>query len=415
MKRLNDFLEEEILVESKNTHMEHLEDNILNAGVVGTRQSINYLRALRDMLAGNSPRSVTVTVKWDGAPAVFAGKDPSDGKFFVAKKGIFNKNPKVYKTDQDIDDDIASPDLNKKMKLALKHLPELGIEGVVQGDFLYSKDDIKTENIDGEPHITFHPNTIVYAIPKKSDLAKKILGSQLGVVWHTTYRGATFDQMSASFGKEIASSQTKSKNVWSVDAMYKDASGTATFNQKETEAVTKVLSDAGKLFNRIDRATFEGISENDELNTRVKTFINTKVRVGEPIKNPSTFVTEMMDWIYNYYQKEIDKLKTERGKAGKEQKRKDVMAYFSNVKKSQIVDLFKLYNLIIEAKHMIVRKLDKAKGIGTFLLTKDGFQVTEQEGFVAIDRMGKNAVKLVDRMQFSRANFSPDIVKGWQR
>ena len=408
--KLKDYLAEE-----KNVHMEHLEDIILNAGVDGARQAITYLRALRDMLAGHSKSSVAVTVKWDGAPAVFAGKDPSDGKFFVAKKGIFNKNPKIYKTDAEIDDDIASPDLNKKMKLALQHLPGLGIEGVIQGDFLYSEDDIKTVDIDGESYITFHPNTIVYAIPAKSQLAKKILGSSIGVVWHTTYRGATFDQMSASFGKEIASSHSKSKNVWSVDAMYKDASGTATFNKAETDAVTKILSDAGKLFNQIKRPTFDGISDNEELLTRIKTFINTKVRVGEKIKDPNRFVGEMMDWIYEYYQKEIDKLKTERGKEGKRQKQKEVMSYFSNVPKPQIVNLFKLYNLIIDAKHMIVRKLDKAKAIGTFLLTPDGYKVTEQEGFVAIDRIGKNAVKLVDRMQFSRANFSPEIIKGWQR
>ena len=155
------------LAESKNTHMEHIEDNILNAGVDGARQTINYLRALRDMLAGDVKAPVNVTVKWDGAPAIFAGQDPSDGKFFVAKKGIFNKNPKVYKTDADVDAD-TSGDLNTKLKLALKHLPALGIEGVIQGDFLYSKDDIRKETIDGASYTTFHPNTIVYAIPENS-------------------------------------------------------------------------------------------------------------------------------------------------------------------------------------------------------------------------------------------------------
>ena len=183
------------LAEAKNTHMEHLEDNILNAGVDGARQSIDYLRNLRDMLAGKSTGKVNVTVKWDGAPAVFAGTDPSDGKFFVAKKGIFNKNAKVYKSNADIDADIAAGDLNDKMKLALAELPKLGIKGVVQGDFLYSKEDIKTVDIDGEPHITFHPNTIVYAIPKKSKLANTILASRIGVVWHTTYRGNDFESM----------------------------------------------------------------------------------------------------------------------------------------------------------------------------------------------------------------------------
>jgi hypothetical protein len=402
------------LAEEKNVHMEHIEDSILNGGVNGARQAINYLRSLRDMLAGNAARSVKVTVKWDGAPAIFAGKDPSDGKFFVAKKGVFNKNPKVYKTDADIDADTDG-DLNTKLKEALKYLPALEIEGVVQGDFLYSKKDIKTVEIDGESYITFHPNTIVYAIPAKSELAKTILASNIGVVWHTVYRGATFETMSASFGEAIASDLTKSRNVWAVDASYKDASGTATFNKRETTKITKILSDAGKSFQKIKPATMNNVSNNPEFLIRMKGFINVKVKAGEKIKDPNSFVTQMVDWMYDYYQKEIDKLKTERGKKGKEAKRKEVMAYFSNTPKSQIVEMFKMYNLLVDAKHMIIAKLDKAKTIGTFLQTADGYKVTPQEGFVAIDRFGKNAVKLVDRMQFSQANFSPEFIKGWQK
>ena len=403
------------LAEEKNVHMEHLEDLVLNGGVEGTREVINYLRSLRDMLAGNAKSKVNVTVKWDGAPAVFAGIDPSDKKFFVAKKGIFNKNPKVYKTNKDIDDDIAKGDLNIKMKLALKHLPALGIKGVVQGDFLYSKKDIRKVTIDGEPHITFHPNTIVYAIPEKSKLARQILSTEIGVVWHTTYRGKSFESMSASFGEEIASKLRKSKQIWSVDAVYKDVSGTANMTQKETDNVTGILSKAGKLFNAIDKKTFDGITDNPELLIRVKTFVNVKVRAGERIKDPSKFVTELMDYIYDYYQGQIDKLKTEKGKAGKEEKRKEIMSYFSKIDKSQIVSLFTLYNSIVDAKLLIIRKLDRTKTIGTFLKTADGYKVTEQEGFVAIDKVGKNAVKLVDRLQFSQANFSPEIIKGWQK
>jgi len=410
MKRLSSFL-----TEDKNTHMEHLEDNLLNAGVNGARESINYLRALRDMLSGDSKAAVNVTVKWDGAPAVFAGIDPNDGKFFVAKKGIFNKNPKVYKTNKDIDDDIAKGDLNIKMKLALKNLPALNIKGVIQGDFLYAKKDIKKANIGGESYITFHPNTIVYAIPAKSKLASQILRSEIGVVWHTEYRGKSFESMSASFGKEIASNLKASGSVWSVDAIYKDVSGTATMTKAETASVTATLSKAGKKFNSIKRSTFDGITENEELLTRVKTFVNVKVRAGEKVKDPSKFVSELMDYIYGYYQKEIDKLKTEKGKASREERRKDVLSYFSNTDKSQIVSLFELYNLIVDAKLTIIRKLDRAKNVGTFLKTADGYKVTEQEGFVAIDRVGKNAVKLVDRLAFSNANFNDEYIKGWQK
>ena len=405
---------DQFLVESKNTHMEHIEDNILNAGVEGARQSINYLRSLRDMLAGNSTKSVNVTIKWDGAPAVFAGIDPSDGKFFVAKKGIFNKDPKVYKTPADIDAD-TSGDLNTKLKIALEELSKLGITGVVQGDFLYSKEDIREVDIDGESYITFHPNTIVYAIPKNSQLAREILASRIGVVWHTTYRGNTLESMSASFGEEIASGLKKTKSVWSVDAVYKDVSGSANFNAAETKEVTELLSKAGKIFSGLKRSALDGISDNDDLLMRVKAYINTKVRVGERIGNTSQFVDGLMKYVHDFYQKEIDKKATDKAKAAGEAKRAEVMKYFANTPKTEIVKIFDMYNLIVDAKHLIIRKLDKAKQIGTFLKTADGYKVTEQEGFVAIDHMGKNAVKLVDRLQFSHANFSSDIIKGWQR
>jgi len=404
----------QFLNESKNTHMEHLEDNILNNGVAGTRDSINFLRALRDMLDGSSKGAVNVTVKWDGAPAVFAGVDPSDGKFFVAKKGIFNKNPKVYKTNADIDADTKG-DLNDKLKLALAELPKLGIKGVVQGDFLYAKDDIKETTIDGESYITFHPNTIVYAVPKSSDLAKQILASKIGVVWHTTYRGSSFEEMSASFGEEIASGLQQTKSVWSVDAVYKDVSGTATFTKKESAEVTKILSAAGKKFNSIRKNTLDGISRNDDTLMKVKTFVNSKVRAGERIRDPKKFAKDLIQYIDDYYEKEAEKRKTEKGKAAQRQKKDATLQYFTRTPESQIVAMFELYNLIIDAKHMIIRKLDKAKSVGTFLKTKDGYEVTEQEGFVAIDRTGKNSVKLVDRLGFSNANFSDKYIKGWQK
>ena len=395
--------------------MEHLEDGILNGGVDGTREVINYLRALRDMLAGKSSSKVNVSVKWDGAPAIFAGIDPSDKKFFVAKKGIFNKNPKIYKTNKEIDDDNKGKrELAIKLKEALKYLPALGIKGVVQGDFLYSKKDIKTTTIDGESYITFHPNTIVYAIPSKSKLARKILQSDIGVVWHTTYRGNSFESMSASFGEAIASKLKRNRKVWSVDATYKDVSGSANMTQDETDSVTELLSKAGTMFNQVDANTLNGISEEPDLLIRVKRYINMKVTDGERITNTTQFVGDLMNYIYDFYQMEIDKLKTEAAKERKKEKMKEVMSYFSKNDKAQIVKLFDLYNTIVDAKLAIITKLDKTKTIGTFLKTADGYKVTEQEGFVAIDKVGK-AVKLVDRMNFSKANFSTEYIKGWTK
>jgi len=404
------------IAEDKNLHMTHAEDAVIDGGILGTRNVINYLRDIRDMLSSNTKSSVNISVKWDGAPAVFAGTDPSDGKFFVAKKGIFNKNPKVYKTHADIDAD-TSGDLNAKLKVALDEFSKLGIKGVVQGDFLYEKSDIKEDTIDDEPHITFHPNTIVYAVPKSSDLAKEILGSKVGVVWHTVYRGSSFEEMSASFGEEIASSLKKVKSVWSVDAVFKDQSGTATMTASETAEMTRILSQVGKLFRSIPKKTFDGLlpSANKELNMRVNTYINTKVREGQRVGNPKVFVRGLQSYLNNWYDGEIATKKSAKGKATWEAKKADTMKYFKTNKPKDIENLFVMYNLIVDAKHLVVRKLEKVGGLKTLLKTNSGYEVTGQEGFVAIDRYGKNALKLVDRLQFSRANFSDQYIKGWQR
>jgi len=394
---------------------EHLEDNVLNGGVDGARQSINFLQSLRDMLAGHSNVKLNTTVKWDGAPAIFAGIDPTDDKFFVAKKGIFNKNPKVYKTPADVRAD-ASGDLAEKLLICLKYLPELNIKGVIQGDLMFTQSDLKTQDIDGESCVTFHPNTIVYAVPTKSKLAKQIQSAKMGIVWHTTYTGKSFETMKASFGKNIKGKLTPSKNVWFDDATYRDVTGTATMTSEETASMTKILSKAGSLFNTIPAKVLNEISENEQLLTMIKTFNNSKIRAGEIlIGDPDSHTTELVDFIGNKFQKEIESKKTDKAKEAAKQRKNEAMKFFVNNPKAQINKVFELMKLLIEAKLIVVSKMNKAGGIGTFLKTDSGFTVTGQEGYVAIDHTGKNAVKIVDRLEFSRANFSPDILKGWQR
>lgn len=401
------------LNEQKNTHMEHLEDVVLNGGVEGTRFAIDYIRGVRDMLAGKSKRAFNITVKWDGAPAVFCGIDPTDGKFFVAKKGIFNKNPKVYKTPAEIDADTPA-ELASKLKAALKYFAELGIKDVIQGDLLYTSDTIEHTTIDGEDYITFQPNTIVYTVPANSKLAKQILRTKIGVVWHTVYRGDSFETMKATFGEDISTKLKQVSTVWHTDATFKDVSGAATFTADETKQITAILSQVGRLFNTIPAAVLNDISDNEELLMRTKTFNNTKIRAGEKITNPSQHVVGLMNYIHAYYQKDIDSKKTEAGKAKGKEKQKALLSYFTRHSKADIAKIFVLMNLLVDAKHMIVNKLNKVSALGTFLRTADGYRVTSPEGYVAIDHIG-SAVKLIDRMEFSRANFSPDIIKGWQR
>ena len=270
------------LTEEKNLHLEHLEDEVLNSGIVGTRGAINFLQSLRDMLAGNVKSSVNVTVKWDGAPAIFAGINPENNQFFVGTKGVFNKNAKINYSHDDIDRNHPSSGLNQKLKVALTELSKLGIKDVIQGDMMFTQDDLKKETIDGKQYITFQPNTIVYAVPMES--AAQILSSSMGIVFHTTYSGKTMEDMSASFNVNLRG-LSKNSGVWFSDASYKDTSGTINFNKEETKKITGILSDAGKTFRTLDSGVLSMISEDEETKTLIKTFNNTKVRAGEKIKN----------------------------------------------------------------------------------------------------------------------------------
>jgi len=398
------------ITEEKNTHMQHIEDSVLYGGVNGTRQAINALRELRDMLKGS--HSGTVSVKWDGAPAIFAGIDPSDGKFFVAKKGIFNKNPKVYKSAADVDAD-TSGDLASKLKDALKYLPELGIKGVVQGDFLFGPGDLSIDNIEGEKYLTFHPNTIVYAVPADSESAKEIRSAKIGIVWHTSYSGSTFESMKASYGVDVSKFK-KSRNVWSQDAMLRDLTN-VTMSKKDTEEVNEYLSQAGKLFNQIAGSTLRELESNRQLAQLIETYNNTFVRKGEVIRDTGRHVSGLINWIKSRYQKEIDARKTAAGKSSQQKKLDEILEFFSPSNRSSLQKMFELQKVIVLAKLKLINTLNKLNKVKTFVKTRNGYKVTGAEGYVAIDKLGGDAVKIVDRMEFSFNNFSPDILKGWDK
>ena len=404
MEKFNDFITEE-----KNTHMTHIEDKVLYGGVDGTRQAILALRSLRDMLGGVHEGSVSV--KWDGAPAVFCGQDPRDGEFFVAKKGIFNKNPKVYKTAAEIDAD-TSGDLATKLKAALKYLPELGIQGVVQGDLLFTN-DLGADVIKGVKYTTFHPNTIIYAVPYDSPEAKTIRKAKVGIVWHTTYTGSTFESMKASYGVNV-SKFNKSVNVWSQDAMLRDLTK-MTMNKKDTEEVNEYLSQAGSIFSQIAGSTLRELQANGELAQHIEQYNNTFVRAGTIIGDTKKHTEGLIRWIHDKYQKEADKLKTEKGKSSRYSKRDELLAFFSTKNKASIQKAFELQKVLVLAKLKLINTLNKLQNVKTFVKTRNGFKVTGAEGFVAIDTLGSDAVKIVDRMEFSYNNFSADILKGWDK
>lgn len=400
--------------EGKNVHLEHIEDEVLNGGVNGTRSAIDFLRSLRDMLAGHTKTpKVNITTKWDGAPAIFAGIDPETNKFFVGTKGVFAKTPKLNFTNADIDKNHPGEGLAQKLKLALKHLPELGITGVVQGDMMFTRPDLKYANIDGESYVTFQPNTVVYAVPAETNLAKQITTAKLGVVWHTSYSGRSLEDMRASFGIDVSKFRP-STNVWYRDASFVDASGTATFTESETEAITSVLADAGRLFRTISARTLNEIATNETYNTQIKTWNNTKVREGAQIHNTVEHTKGLLLYVEDRLNRRVLEAKRNDTKQNRLKEKAIVLGWY-RANKGELKKIFDLQNLINDAKLMIIRKLESVKSnIGTYLRTDEqGLQVTAPEGFVAVDTLKGNAVKLVDRLEFAHANFT--AAKNWSK
>jgi len=411
MKSFKCYITESAVGSGKNTHMTHVDDAVIYGGVDGARQAINALRSMRDMLAGNTKSSFNTTIKFDGAPAIFCGTDPRDGQFFVAKKGIFNKNPKVYKTNKEIDAELSG-DLAAKFKTCLAELPKLGIKDVIQGDLMFTKSNLKAETIDGESYLTFQPNTIVYAVPAKSEIARKLKAAKMGIVFHTRYKGSSFETMTASY--DVKMSEFKSvSSVWARDAQITDVSGTATMTATDTKEVTAALSIAGTIFQKIAGSTLRQISNDPDLASKIETYNNTFVRANQRITNTAKHVNGLITFIKNKYQKEIDSRKTDKSKSAQREKMEADLKFFSPQNKTNLKLMFDLQSALVDAKMIILAKLNKLNDMSLFVRTRNGFKVTNTEGYVAIDHLTGGALKLVDRMEFSYLNFSPDVVKGW--
>ena len=400
--------------------MEHIEDEVFNNGVDGARESINFMQSIRDMLSGNAQSKLDLTVKFDGAPAIFVGTDPSDGKFFVGTKGVFNKNPKLIKQLSDIALYEYKGQLASKMAIAFTELQKLDIENVLQGDMMFTQNDLESTEVDGIQYITFQPNTIVYAVPARSALAQKILKAKIGIVFHTTYTGTSLEEMGASFGADV-SGLGNSDSIWYSSAEYEDKSGTVTFTKQETSVITGFLSNAGKAFRKVKTAElnsfldFQNSLPSGVAGIKIKTYLNSLIRKGTSITGVKDHVSTYVKYVTDYAKtKTIGKVKTEKAKEEKTKQRDQIIGNITQ-NKSTIQAVMEIYANITFAKQMIIEKLNTgAKRFpSTFVRTDSGYKVVNDEGYVAIDTIKGNAVKLVDRLEFSYNNFNG--IKNWDK
>jgi hypothetical protein len=395
--------------EGKNLHLEHLEDLVFLQGADGAKSALNYVNSVRDMLSQGSASEQQVTVKWDGAPAIFCGIDPADGKFFVGTKGVFNASPKLVKSKEDLAN--YNDGVRPKIAYAFNYLSKLGIQNVLQGDLMYIDSDLQSEEMEGIASYVFQPNTITYAVPVDSNLGKRIGASKMGVIFHTTYTGETLEDMTASFGADI-STLNKTNDVWFDDATYKDYSGVASLTDKEDAALklgVAATSDA------ISKANFDAISI-EKYQKLFQQYVNSRIKTDQPqIAEPKQFANDFVNWYKEYITKDISKLKNQDPEAPAVKKRMDMINdQNSHIKDnlSGIVNALVVYKDLIALKQQLISKLNRIDGISTLIKTDTGYKVTNPEGFVAIGTAG-SAVKLVDRLEFSRQNFS--AVKNWSK
>ena len=404
---------QDYLTEDRNTHLEHLEDEIINNGTKGAKTAIEFLKSIKQMLQGGEGGS-QISVKWDGAPAIFCGTNPENGKFFVATKSLFNVTPKINYTNADIKRNHSGA-LADKLIVALKHFPKLGIKGVLQGDLLFTSGDKSTQVVDGKSSIVFTPNTITYAVPVvKSgflglgrNIYKEINSAKIGIIFHTSYSGKTIKGLSATFGASVTGLK-KSKDVFFDDAMYKQTN--PGFTRTEEIAFDNIIRmaegsayKAGAFIDKIkkDKNTLS-------LGVQLKTFFNTYIREGTPITNTKVLANNFEVYFRDKLQKEIDSKK----QASTKQKYEEIREVGMKILRADREGLYfaiATYITFQSAKAVLMKKLNNIQSIGSFLRTKDGFKVTNPEGYVAIKQGG--AVKLVDRLEFSRANFN--MAKNW--
>ena len=399
MRNFKDFHKDsQLLTEAKaNTHLTHLEELVLTQGERGYGTARKMVSDLLNKLNGKTKRAVNTSVKWDGAPAIFAGKHPETGKFFVGTKSIFNREPKINYTAADVEMNHGhAPGLADKLKKALQYLPKLGIKGILQGDFMFDSASLKPLVHDGVKHIAFKPNTITYAVEADSDLGKEIANSVFGIIFHTGYADLNSPPQ---YGINV-NNLKKVPGVWVDDAVFTDATGTVTLTTDEVKQVKDILKTADSI----------KVKYKDLPLDLINVYTNTEIKEGKYLENAEQSFKGFMSWMRNRMSKEIAKRKSQAGKQRITEAYKKKIAEISQ-RQDDVVNLFKVSKLLAQAKQIFLNKYNNAVyNTKHFLDNGDGtLSVSNPEGYVAVSREG-DAVKLVDRLEFSRANFADTTI-----
>lgn len=329
-----------------------------------------------------------LSIKWDGAPGFYVGYDPEDGQFFVSKKGIFNVNPKVYKSIAEIDKDNRDKELVKKLTIIFNAFEGKEIDGIIHGDFIFKKEDLQRFTHMGESYIGAHPNTIIYAVPEKSKAGQEISKAEFGVAWHTRFRGKSFKTILGYHEKKIHES-------------LKEIEGMYCFHD-EVKKVDNTLPDLINQFFTIDKNYHHRLVSNISFTQTITIFINSLIRSNRSINDmePENLLNEYREFLDN---------RCKSGMLSEVHK----SSIFKLLEDGEFLNVVHSFISIARAKDEFIHLVTFENDVQSFLEHKIlGKSKTFHEGLVAEN--GSTMFKIVDRGTFSKANFSGEYEKGWK-
>jgi hypothetical protein len=360
------------------------------------------------------PDKIRLSVKFDGAPSVFVWNNfPGLQGPGIAIKALFAKNPKIMYNDEQIDHYYGEQaDMARKLKYMLKYIKAINIplEEIWQGDFLFDKHSLIRE----KNYVAFHPNTIVYKVPKDSDIGKKIQDSDVGVVWHTRYNGTSLEDISAKFNTKTTE-LTEHPNVFMTDPYIASLAGIVTLTDEEKSNFNENIDLLEELAENLYKdSNYNIILSDKELISLFNIFQNSLIRDNITIQETEQYVDGFKEFLNKRFKKEILLKKTEKSQDALRKRLNDILTNIQD-NKDTFEAILTLILRITEFKNIFIKKLNNIGKFETFLETNEGkFIKTGDEGFAVSDIHG-NVVKLVDRYEFSFANFSSTIKKGWTK
>ena len=390
-------------------HLEHLEDEMLNYGIQGCHAAVAFLQELKKML-GQQESAGFMQTKWDGAPSVICGTDPASGMFFVGTKSVFAKTaPKLCFVDSQIDEWYEG-DLAEKLKFALKYFGELGIEGVVQGDLMFTDSTLKTETINGERLYTFRPNTITYGIPTDHPIGRAAGQAKIGVVFHTHYTGTDLPTMQARAGAKVKGSRNALviENDTPMDRVGFSNQEMRKFDSY-VSTIERMCRECGPFLDELVDATGTTGDKKFHIASYLKQFFNNEIKNARSIGDVDKAMYAMLNFYGDKMEKELAKIKTVKNLTAKRELVYGSQLYVEN-NKNKFKAMLALYKELQTVKQMVIDKLDHLEEFRTYVQTEKGYKVTTPEGYV-LHKDG-SMIKFVNRLEFAYNNFT--LQKQWR-